>query len=257
MPSETISAMFSEQIEDVFGNFINDGRIQCTEEQFREKLVLLQKQIKGVDKKKANRKASNFMNWLSSEKRNEIKDEFFDDFEDYEDWSVEGIRSYYEKKSLPVDKLNLLIEKKSDQGKEIKKPRLMSLITIKAGLIWKDMTDEEKEAFKTSAKSSSTPNVETTTSTSSVSNKGTGSTKKGRPAGYKATQYASEEAIASSIKNAQEKGELNTSDDGESVELEMFTHDGKELFKDDEDNVYNDDCEVIGRLTSDGNVEFN
>lgn len=257
MPSETISAMFSEQIEDVFGNFINEGRIQCTEEQFREKLVLLQKQIRTAGKKKANRKASNFMNWLSSEKRNEIKDEFFDDFEDYEDWSVDGIRAYYEKKSLPVDKLNALIEKKCDEGKEIKKPRLMSLITIKAGLIWKDMTDEEKEAFKSSVSKSST-SVEASTPTSSASNKGTGTAKKGRPAGYKATQYASEEAIASSIKNAQEKVETNTtSEDSETVELEMFTYDGKDLFKDDEDNVYNEDCQVIGRLTGDGNVEFN
>lgn len=238
---------YQEQIDDIFGDFINEGRIQCSQDDFRKKLVELQKQIKAMKKTKSTRKASNFMTWLSSEKRTEIKDEFFSDFEDYSDWSAEGIRTYYEKKGLPLDKLNKLIEKKEEEGKEIKKPRLMSLITIKAGLIWSEMDDSEKEQFK-SAEDTSDQKKEVSTKQSQP--------KKGRPAGYKATQFASDQAILNSIKNAQEV-ESDSTDDSDSIELEMFVHDGRELFKDDSGLVYDEETEVIGKITSEGNVVFN
>lgn len=236
--------MFNEQIDDVFGDLINDGRIQCTAEQFRQKFNELKKQIKLAKKNsssKGTRKTSNFMNWLSSEKRSEIKEEYFGDFEEYSDWSADGIRSYYEKKSLPLDKLNKLIEKKQDEGKEVKKPRLMSLITIKAGLIWAEMTDDEKSEFK----SSESVSDETLKNTKP---------KKGRPAGYKATQFASDQAIMNSLKNAQDE---DNDDDGDSVELEAFLHNGKELFKDENGNVYDEEYEVIGKISTKGNVVFN
>ncbi len=240
--------MFSEQIENVFGDFINDGRIQCTKDEFKKNLESLLKIVKGKSVKKcSNRKASNFMIWLDTNRRSEIKDEFFSDFEEYDDWSINGIRKYYEQKGLPLDKLNQLIKKKEDEGKEVKKPRLMSLITIKAGLIWSEMSDEEKQEFK----QAQTQEVETDNTKTSTS-----STKKGRPAGYKAKQYASEQAIMDSIKTAQEANDSGE-DNQDAVELEMFTHEGKELFKDDDSNVYNDDCELIGKITEDGNVVFN
>ena len=247
--AQSQSPMFTEQIEDVFGDFISNGRIQCTAEDFKTKLELLQKQLNKFKKSgKSSRKASNFMNWLSSEKRSQIKDEFFGDFDSITDWSVDGIRDYYTKKGLPLEKLNALIEKKESEGKEIKKPRLMSLITIKAGLIWSDMTDSEKEEFKVDVKQDvdSDDNGEKTVSVSS--------SKKGRPSGYKAKQFASDHAIMESIKNAQDVEENN--DDGESVELEMFMYEEKEYFKDDEDNVYNEEYEVIGKIQSDGKVNF-
>tara|TARA_A100000164_G_C21788513_1_gene714627 strand:- start:253 stop:984 length:732 start_codon:yes stop_codon:yes gene_type:complete len=236
--------MFNEQIEDVFGDLINDGRIQCSPEQFKEKLGELQKQIKLLKRgssKKNSRKTSNFMNWLSSEKRSEIKDEYFGDFDEYSDWSTEGIRNYYTKKSLPLEKLNKLIEKKEEEGKEMKKPRLMSLITIKAGLIWSEMDDSEKNEFKTTddGNHGETPK--------------NSHPKKGRPAGYKATQFASEQAIMTSLKNAQD---VENDEEGDSVELEMFVYEGREIFKDDNGNVYNEDYEDIGKITSDGNVVF-
>jgi hypothetical protein len=239
---------FINQIDDVFGDFITDGRIQCTSDEFKDKLVKLQKQLKMSKKEsKSKRKVSNFMTWLDSNKRSEIKDEYFDNFDEHPDWSAEGIREYYQSKNLPLDKLNKLIQKKEDEGKEIKRPRLMSLITIKAGLIWADMSDSEKDSFKVGDdnlevkldKSSSTP---------------VGSVKKGRPAGYKATQFASDHAIMSSIKNAQET--VDSQEEGDSVELEMFLNDGKELFKDEEGNVYNDEYAVIGKISKDGNVVF-
>ena len=248
--SQSQPQMFTEQIEDVFGDFISNGRIQCSAEDFKTKLEELQKQLKKFKKSAKTRKASNFMNWLSSERRSEIKDEFFNDFDTYQDWSVDGIRDYYTKKGLPLDKLNALIQKKEDAGKEIKKPRLMSLITIKAGLIWSDMTDSEKEKYKTDEKS----NTETESQDSEEKSASPSSSKKGRPAGYKAKQFASDHAIMESIKNAHDVEEGN--DESDSVELEIFVYEEKEYFKDDESNVYNEEYEVIGKIQSDGKVIF-
>ena len=248
--SQSQPQMFTEQIEDVFGDFISNGRIQCSAEDFKTKLEELQKQLKKFKKSAKTRKASNFMNWLSSERRSEIKDEFFNDFDTYQDWSVDGIRDYYTKKGLPLDKLNALIQKKEEAGKEIKKPRLMSLITIKAGLIWSDMTDSEKEKYKTDEKS----NTETESQDSEEKSASPSSSKKGRPAGYKAKQFASDHAIMESIKNAHDVEEGN--DESDSVELEIFVYEEKEYFKDDESNVYNEEYEVIGKIQSDGKVIF-
>ena len=244
--SQPQSLMFTEQIEDVFGDFISNGRIQCSAEDFRKKLGELQKQLKKCKKVgKSTRKASNFMNWLSSERRTSIKDEFFDDFDSYQDWSVDGIRTYYTKKGLPLEKLNALIQKKEDDGKEIKKPRLMSLITIKAGLIWADMTDSEKEEYKVDEAPKSESEEDKPVSVSS--------SKKGRPSGYKAKQFASDHAIMESIKTAQDIEEPN---DDDSVELEMFVYEDQEYFKDDDSNVYNEEYEVIGKIQTDGKVIF-
>ena len=99
---------YQDSIDEIFADYINDGRIQCTQEDFKKKLVELQKQIKVTKKSGSTRKVSNFMTWLSSEKRSEIKDEFFSDFDEYSDWSAEGIRSYYEKKNLPLDKIEAI-----------------------------------------------------------------------------------------------------------------------------------------------------
>ena len=41
--SQIATSMFSEQIENVFGDFINDGRIQCTKDEFKKNLESLLK----------------------------------------------------------------------------------------------------------------------------------------------------------------------------------------------------------------------
>lgn len=251
MASSTL--VFSKQIESIFGDLINDGRIVCPESVFKEKIAELQKMIKSSSKPKktSTRKPSNFMKWLSSDKRTEIKDEFFGDFEEHKDWSVDGIIEYYNKKFLPTDKLNELIKKKQDDGKEIKKPRLMALITTKAGIIWKSMTDEEKQVFNT------TPSDDDSEKKSKDDDSdSTKSTKKGRPAGYKAKTFASDNTVNNTIKNVEE-GVNSGDDNSDTVELDMFTYEGKELFKDDSNNVYNDDCELIGTINDDGIVTFN
>jgi len=243
MASTTLA--FQDQIHDVFGDLINEGRIVCSEKEFRDKFAKLQQIIKG-EKPKSNRKTSNFMVWLNSNRRSEIKDEYFGDFESHEDWSADGIIEYYNKKQLPLEKLQKLIEKKQDEGKEIKKPRLMSLITIKAGLIWSEMTDEEKLQFcKDETSEDNSPKEKSSPKKPS---------KKGRPAGYKPHNYASDQSVLSSIKNAKEASD---DEEGEDVELEVFNYKGRELFKDDSNNIYNEECELIGKINDDGFVNFN
>ena len=219
---------FTEEINDVFGNFIKDGRIQCSEKEFKRGFRQLKKQL-DLGKRssvKSERKKSQFMMWLNTEQREALKDEFFADFDTYSDWSEDGIREYYKMKSLPTEKLEDLIEKKKQSGKEIKKPRLMALITIKAGLIWSEMTEEEKtnisiedEEINGSAK------------------------KKGRPAGYKATNFVVDSAVESALNK---KSMPEESD--EEVELDDIEIDGKTYFKDDEDNIYDEECNKIGVL---------
>ena len=102
----------------------------------------------------------------------------------------------------------------------------MALITIKAGLIWSEMTKEEKtnilsdnEEINSSAK------------------------KKGRPAGYKATNFVVDSAVESALNK-----QTTPEESDEEVELDDIVIDGKTYFKDDENNIYNEECIKIGVL---------
>lgn len=220
---------FTEEINEVFGSFITDGRIQCSEKDFKRGFRQLKKQLELGKRSTVNtgeRKKSLFMMWLNTEQREALKDEFFGDFDSYSDWTEDGIREYYKMKSLPTEKLEQLIAKKKQRGEEIKKPRLMALITIKAGLIWSEMTEDEKnnvlcnnEDINNSAK------------------------KKGRPAGYKATNFVVDSAVESALNNKFKPEETD-----EEVELDEIEVDGKIYFKDEEDNIYDEECIKIGVL---------
>lgn len=224
---------FSDEINDVFGNFIKDGRIICSEREFKRGFRELKKQLNLTGKRSSGsekpRKRSTFMTWLNPEKREALKEEFFSDFDSYSDWSEDGIRQYYKNKELPLDKLEALIEKKHNDGKEIKKPRLMALITIKAGIIWSEMSEEEKNGFS--------GDEDTMVSLSATK-------KKGRPSGYKATDYVVDSAVESALNKSQQ---IDESDEDE-VELEEFEYEGATYFKDEEDNVYDNELAKIGIL---------
>ena len=100
-------------------------------------------------------------------------------------------------------------------GKEIKTPRLMALITIKAGIIWSEMSEEEKNGFS--------GDEDTMVSLSATK-------KKGRPSGYKATDYVVDSAVESALNKSQP---IDESDD--EVELEEFAHEGATYFKDEDE----------------------
>lgn len=273
---------FEEEIKDFFGEYIIDGRVVCTREIFETKLIELVKSLENTKKaQKPKRKVPNYMIWLNKEKRAEIKDEFFSDFESITQWDDVVLRQYYEKKNLSVEKLEILIEKKKAAGKQIGKPRIMSLITMKAGIIWSEMSEEEKNSFssktnesnKSNESNNSDPEVKektTSTNTTTINEKNNESVqseqkkskaKKGRPAGYKPKNYSTDEAVTKvlesvidDVKPTANDGESD--DDGEPLEVTEFVHDDKNYYKDEQNNVYNEEYDIVGKIDEEGNVEI-
>lgn len=247
----------STDIEQVFGDLIDGSNIVCSVQEFKKGFKQLKKMIetRNINNDKKPRKQSCFFKWLNSDdRRSSIKDEYFENFDAWEDWSEEGIKRYYEEKNLPVDKLIILIEKKKNDGKEIKKPRIMSLINLKAGLIWSEMSETEKDNWKdvdniNPKESLDSENISVQYETIPI-NSSKGKAKKGRPAGYKPKNYTSESLVQQVIENIQ------TAND-EEVELEEIVINGESYLKDTNDTVYDMECKEIGKLKNDKEIEFN
>ena len=91
------------------------------------------KKKKKKDPNAPKRPTSAYMIWLNKNRDN-IKSEYFSDYTDITDWSLESKCKYYESKGLKIP---------TDDGK----PRIVALVTAKAGLVWKEMSSEEKEPF--------------------------------------------------------------------------------------------------------------
>jgi len=84
------------------------------------------------------RPTSAYMIWLNKH-RDEIKLTHFGDYDDIIDWTMENKCKYYESKNLTTPKAD-------------GKPRIVALVTAKAGILWNDMSSEDKipydELFK-------------------------------------------------------------------------------------------------------------
>ena len=74
-----IDMSFIDQINAVFGDYIKDGMIRCSQEDFREGLNTII-ESSSVHKERKKREPSNFMKWLN-QNRDSIKEEYFADFE--------------------------------------------------------------------------------------------------------------------------------------------------------------------------------
>lgn len=91
------------------------------------------KKKKQKDPNAPKRPTSAYMIWLNKNRDN-IKTTHFGDYNDTTDWSMESKCKYYESKGLNPP---------SDDGK----PRIVALVTAKAGILWKEMTSEDKEQY--------------------------------------------------------------------------------------------------------------
>ena len=268
-----------QQINSVFGESITDNRIVCNEGTFREGLLKI---VGDVIKTKAKpkRQRSNFMVWLD-ENRTKIKEEYFSDYESYDCWGEEGIIEFYESHNLPTEKLIKLIYAKKEKGKDEFKPRLCTLVTIKAGLIWGTMDDEEKNKYKilittvtdntpvtpvtdnmpVTDKTPVTPVTDNMPVTQVTDNKPVTDNsdkvsmslddmctllpkKKGRPKGKQPKNSLSDNAISESISRA-------NSSTTEEVVLEECNINGTNYYKDPCDNVYDfDTTDEIGKIVN-------
>ena len=115
-----------------FSEYKNGNNIVCSSSTFRDI-------IKNNQNLKKKRSKCSYFVWLG-ENRDNIRTKYFNDFDDIVDWSVNNKQKYYIQKNLPIEK----IEKPG-------RPRIVSLITTKAGIIWKSLSDEVKETYKQKA----------------------------------------------------------------------------------------------------------
>ena len=106
-------------------------------EQFISALEELRKPRKETKKKSKSgpkRPKSSYMYWLG-ENRTSIRETYFKDYDEIEDWDFDSKTKYYESKGL-------------DEPKKDGKPKIVTLITSKAGKIWKSLDSSEQEEFK-------------------------------------------------------------------------------------------------------------
>lgn len=115
-----------------FDEYKDGNNIRCSTETFRD--IFNEK-----SKFKNKRAKCSYFVWLD-ENRSNIRTKYFSDFEEVNDWSIENKTKYYINKGLPTDKI-------SKEGK----PRIVSLITTKAGIIWKSLTDDERAVYEEKA----------------------------------------------------------------------------------------------------------
>lgn len=241
--------MFAKLINKEFSDYITDGKIVCDPEVFKTKLKrILDASNKSNNSEKVTaRKASNFVLFRKSEFHN-IKRDYFADFDEWDNWSEDGINEYYNKNSLPMNKLELYIEKQKAKGKDSFKPKLAALVSIQAGILWKKMSIEDKESFSTRCDNTDSEQDETVVTPDNVESSVSSEVvnddiendiqevtlikdkKKGRPKGKKPVNSVSDSAIEASLSNEEEE-----------LVLEEFEFENDDYFKDQNNKVYSRD----------------
>ena len=244
--------MDSTLIEKYFAEHLTDGKISCSSDELSDiiKSMMSSKTITGTVKPRSKRKLSSFMFYLK-EHRTSIKDEYFADYSEYNDWSREGILSYYSSKDLPLEKITVSIEKSESQNKEPKKPRLVALVNTKAGILWGAMTEDEKSKYSEMS-NASVPTDDDTDMGESVENtvesiQTSTPKKRGRPAGHKPKNNVLDNTIESTQNEVEE----------EEIIVEQIEFDGKPYLKNPTNgDVYDPDTsDVVGKFV-DGSIVF-
>ena len=100
----------------------------------RKSMKEKKKQKKKVkDPNAPKRPTSAYMIWLNKN-RKEIKEIHFGDFDSITNWSLDEKVKYYETKGLDIP---------TEDGK----PRVVALVTSKAGLLWKELSDDDRMPY--------------------------------------------------------------------------------------------------------------
>ena len=94
---------------------------------------------KSTEKRGPKRVPCSFMRWRKDNYKY-IKDKYFSDYKEFvTDGDIESVRKYYEEKELGDPNI-------SDES-TFKKPKLVALISIKAGHLWKEVDKSVKEKY--------------------------------------------------------------------------------------------------------------
>ena len=81
------------------------------------------------------RPASGYFLWLNAN-RQKIKETYFSDYDQVKNWDMDSKKTYYLEKGL----------KWKDDAKE-GKPKIVALVTSKAGIMWKALSEEETKEY--------------------------------------------------------------------------------------------------------------
>jgi hypothetical protein len=241
--------MFLDQINKEFADCMVDGNVVCEPNEFRIRLQNIVINVSDNQSRKNNiskRKPSNFV-LFRKEKSDEIKNTYFADFDSWDDWSENGILQYYQEKKLTTDKLSKFIEKQKIKDKVSFKPKLAALISIRAGVMWKELNDSEKLVFtektgilnRDSNKPDETTqlNIENPLSDNVQHVEVSFEKKKGRPKGKQPVNSVSNTAI------------LETFEEHSNIELEEFEFGDTIYYKDVDLVVYSmDDDENFNQV---------
>lgn len=120
---------------EAFKSFKNEaGTYDIDEKSLKEILSKFINKSKGKTKEKTKRPPSTYMMWLN-ENRQSIKEKYFDDYDGVETWEEDTVAQYYKDKGL-------------GEPKKLKKPNMCILVSVKAGQLWKELSDDEKAKYK-------------------------------------------------------------------------------------------------------------
>ena len=177
--------------------------------------------------------------------RNSIKEEYFNDFADTEDddWTQEKYEEYYESKGLELpSKLKL--------GK---KPKIVALVSSKAGAIWRTMSDEEKTPYEDESQ------IEKDAYNEKVANYvESDDADEPVPAPKKKRGRPKKNAVQEETINVNEvdlNDEHDDDDDNDELEVVQYVHEGKEYYLNESNgDIYDPDNEetvVVAKIIDD------
>ena len=196
-------------------------------------LRIINENTQKTKKTTKKRKMSSYFIWLN-ENRQKITEEYFSDFKEITDWSYDSKKEYYESRGLSTEKV----------AENDKRPRIVALITMKAGIIWKSMSDEEKQVYEDKAKEQKDEVVEEKENEKEVKPKKKG---RGRPKKEKEVKQISQAYLKDN-----EASDNNESDDEDEDEVSVseVVFEGKTYWHDDKsDKIYDPASEeCVGKM---------
>ena len=127
-----------ESLLNKFFEFKNeDGTFSIPETKLREIMTEIETSAgtsTSTTEPKKKRTLNPYMKWMK-ENRESIKAEHFGDYSSIEIWDDNTITKYYKDKEL-------------GEPKKMKKPNLTTLVSVKGGQLWKELSDDEKAKYK-------------------------------------------------------------------------------------------------------------
>ena len=204
----------------------SEGTYDISIDKFREFMT------KGVTFK---RPQSGYFLWLNKERQG-IREKYFSDYESISEWDSDTLKKYYTDKELGAPK---------KEGK----PKIVALVTTKAGILWKGMTVEEKEPYMEKAKmlkeeyskiKSISDKMEKSKTETKTDTKTKTKTKAKTKANTKAKtkQSAYKEVVED---NGEEVVEDNVEDgEDDNVDVEEYEYKDKTYYYDEKNNVFYD-----------------